>query len=282
MSEVIGSDEELNSSGHKVCNWVLVSWNDAHGNPLRIGWVKVSDKLLAVPVEAVGPSTQTESKNSEIIPRSRTLRDGEIKHGEVSSWVEDDKTICDYHAEPMFGLEAVLDDANFDAISSRTKPWFVETVSFVELAFITRAELLELLKEHWPQASTIEENSERVDADVSNSLARAGSCRKETLHASTQDMTGGQRALGRLVLMDHGMEDVIGSACCNSSSSSRRKPAVETVSATATAHQGRAQSRTVQSFDDCSHRFDAIESQLTDVMAMQQQIFHAVSSLQKT
>ena len=39
------------------------------------------------------------------------------------------------------GLAAVLGEADFDLMAVKTQEWFVETVSFVDIAFITRAEV---------------------------------------------------------------------------------------------------------------------------------------------
>ena len=268
MSEVISRDGELTARSGEQYSHILVSWDDSDGKPRKIGWVKVSDSLASVPEERIHGDTQANTKSSGVL--SSTVRDGEIKNGELCCWVEDSKTIRHDDSEPIFGLTAVLDDLNFGAVSTKTRCWLVETVSFAEVAFITRAKLLQLLQEHWPPTSS---GDEVGDGQHSTDLRH----KEPSLHASTSSMVGGQRAIGQLVLMDHNMADTTYSRL--------RKLPSDNISSLTPAHHNPQQLRScervpVQSFEDCSHRFDTIEAQLTDVLATQKQVLQAVSSLQ--
>ncbi len=272
VCEVIGHGGELKSRSGQECNYVLVSWDGADDKPQRIGWIKVSDSLATVPTET-GIGRHQKLGTTGAIDLSWTAKDGEIKHGELCCWIEDSKTIGDEDTEPIFGLQAVLETENFQVMSRKTKSWFVETTSFVEMAFITRAALLQLLQEHWPQTCGGNATS---DGTYGTTSVRDNCCKEPSLHASTPDMVGGQRALGQLVLMDHGIVDANGS-----SDEVAPDDTVETAQPQHDQPQPHShQKLPVQSFDDCARRFDALEAQLTDVLTMQKQVLRALSSLQ--
>lgn len=270
MSEIIGRDGELTARSGEQCNYILVSWDDSDGKPRQIGWVKVSDSLLNVP----DGDNQANTNSSGVPKLSWTVRDGEIKHGELCCWVQDSKMIRHDDSEPMFGLTAVLDDLDFEAVSKKTRSWLVETVSFAEVAFITRAKLLQLFQEHWPATCSGDEVAENLSQHSTDLRYK----RKEpALHASTSSMVGGQRAIGQLVLMDHNMTDAAYGWL--------RKLPSDNISPLTSAQHNAQQLHSrervaVQSFEDCSKRFDTIEAQLTDVLATQKQVLQAVSSLQ--
>jgi len=288
VTEQIGREGKPMPRAGQHGDYVLVSWDGPDGKPQRIGWVKVSHSLLSVSAGAAdadagadGGGTEAHaSEGADSVALSWTVRDGEIRNSEICCWVEDSKTVRDDDAEPMFGLASVLGEEDFALMSAKTSSWVVETVSFVDMAFITRAELLRLLQEYWPHTTTGDRGGKRVGATtptwIAAIAAKSGTSNSGCeLPLSVQpEMIGGQQALGQLALMEHDMSAAAAGTKLQSDSTIVQPQHGQR----STQHQ--RQKLPVRSFEDCSERFDTLEAQLTGVLAMQKQVLDAVAALQ--
>lgn len=116
--------------------YVLVTWSTENGK--ITGWAR-------------DPLTARLKKDGSLA--NAGSHDGEISGNEIVRWVEDTKMVSEHDEEPVFGLAAALDDEAFRIVEIKTKDWFVETLTFVDMAYITRDNLHNLLQDHWPSVS---------------------------------------------------------------------------------------------------------------------------------
>eukprot|EP01043_Picozoa_sp_COSAG02_P030919 COSAG02_NODE_1997_length_10152_cov_3.110315_5_plen_943_part_00 len=229
-------------AGHR--EYVLVSWSTDNGQVT--GW-------LHDPLSSKGKESS---------------HDGEVSENEVVRWVEDTKLIDQDDEEPVFGLAAALEDEEFQAVKDKTRGWFVETLNFVDMAYITRKNLRILLNDHWPPASVAE------DGLVTSTDGRSPSILSLDLPKVTvpdEDYKmGGQQALAKLALMDH---HLIRRSDANEMSGQYLSAGRCSVGDATKSHRLRDIMKNrmksiinpVTSFEDCAKRFDAIEKSIERV-----------------
>ena len=140
VREVINPETGVRMARAGNGEYVLVSWSTENGK--KTGWVR--DPLTASAMQDLDKSFITEAPD---------ICDGEIDEHAVVRWVEDWKIISDSDEEPVFGLAAAMREEEFAVMEVKSQEWFVETLSFVDMAYITRTDLHHLLTDHWPAAS---------------------------------------------------------------------------------------------------------------------------------
>lgn len=227
--------------------YVLVSWSTDNGH--CTGWLH----------DPLSPK-RTESSISS--------QDGEVSENKVIRWVEDTKLIDQDDEEPVFGLAAALDDDEFQAVKDKTKGWFVETLTFVDMAYITRKDLRMLLNDHWAPV-LVDEDQMLTSTDSPSPSILSLDLPKATVADEGHKM-GGQQALATLALMDHHLfrrsddvdlsgQDVLAAGrVFGATTGSRRLKDIM---------QNRMKSiiHPVTSFEDCAKRFDSIERSIEHV-----------------
>ena len=233
--------------------YVLVSWSTENGH--CTGWL--DDPLGA---------NQTES--------SARNHDGEVSKNKVARWVEDTKLIDQDDEEPVFGLAAALEDEEFHAVKLKTQEWFVETLNFVDMAYITRKDLRMLLDNYWPPVAVQDQMLTSADGRLPPGMIPVGrdvislDLPKSTV-ADEGHKTGGQEALERLALMDHHLVKAPARPRGRSGDASLSGVGLAVAGShklrDITKHRMKTIITPVTCFEDCAKRFDSLERNIERV-----------------
>jgi hypothetical protein len=160
-------------------------------------------------------------------PDHRHDCDVHVEDGSVGEAISTCRTVHHEDEEPIFGLAAALSADEFQQVKTQCTTWYVESVSFVDLSYITHDDLLWALEDYWPA----------VETEVGES-----------------DEKGGHFALRRLALMDHGMDDQLAAV------NQRNRTASDLWNVVS--KQRHSVVHPIKRLRDCSRRFDDIDTRM--------------------